>query len=196
MAETKKRIIQYNEELIPALDDYLIMDSPTAGTRKILALNIGGGGGNANVTELTYAQYMALTPAERADGTIYMVTDDPNDSGVNVPINYSTAEQDTGLKWIDGKPIYQKTFSETSCPNNSSVTVASLSSLNIENVVDMKGFAKSNNQSGYFRTLPFCGGGANDIRIDVSNFDLRIVTYGDWSGYNVTITVYYTKTTD
>lgn len=110
MAETKKRIIQYNEELTPALDDYLIMDSPTAGTRKILASNIGGGGGNANVTELTYAQYMALTPAERTDGTIYMVTDDPNDSGVNVPINYSTAEQDTGLKWVDGKKIYQKTF--------------------------------------------------------------------------------------
>ena len=107
MAETKKRIIQYNEELAPALDDYLLLDSPTAGTRKILALNIGGGGGNANVVELTYAQYMALTPAERADGTIYMVTDDPNDSGVNVPINYSTTEQYTGLKWIDGKPIYQ-----------------------------------------------------------------------------------------
>lgn len=27
------------------------------------------------------------------------------------PIDYSTTEQDTGRKWIDGKPIYQKTFS-------------------------------------------------------------------------------------
>lgn len=25
-------------------------------------------------------------------------------------VNYSTTEQDTGLKWIDGKPIYQKTI--------------------------------------------------------------------------------------
>lgn len=25
-------------------------------------------------------------------------------------IDYSTAEQDTGLKWVDGKSIYQKTF--------------------------------------------------------------------------------------
>lgn len=111
-------------------------------------------------------------------------------------ISYSTTEQDTGLKWIDGKPIYQKTFSETTCPDNSAVTVASLSSLNIENVVDAKGFAKSNSQSGYFRTLPFCGGGTNDIRIDVNNFDLRIVTFGDWRGYKATITVFYTKTTD
>lgn len=26
------------------------------------------------------------------------------------PCDYSTEEQDTGLKWIDGKPIYQKTW--------------------------------------------------------------------------------------
>ena len=25
-------------------------------------------------------------------------------------VNYSTEEQDTGLKWIDGKPIFQKTY--------------------------------------------------------------------------------------
>ena len=30
-------------------------------------------------------------------------------SGRTLPyINYSTSEQDTGLKWIDGKTIYQK----------------------------------------------------------------------------------------
>lgn len=74
MAETKKRIIQYNEELTPALDDYLLLDSPTAGTRKILASNIGGGGGGG--------------------------------------LDYSTTEQDTGLKWIDGRKIYQKTYSQ------------------------------------------------------------------------------------
>ena len=28
-------------------------------------------------------------------------------------ISYSTEEQDTGLTWIDGKKIYQKTFSKT-----------------------------------------------------------------------------------
>ena len=28
-------------------------------------------------------------------------------------INYSTTEQDTGLKWIDGKTIYQRTFTLT-----------------------------------------------------------------------------------
>jgi hypothetical protein len=33
-------------------------------------------------------------------------------------INYSTTEQDTGLIWIDGKKIYQKTYSLTLTNNN------------------------------------------------------------------------------
>lgn len=33
-------------------------------------------------------------------------------------INYSTTEQDTGLTWIDGKKIYQKTYSLTLTNNN------------------------------------------------------------------------------
>lgn len=70
-----------------------------------------GGGGNANVTEIAYAQYTNLTPAEKANGTIYCVTDDPNDSsGGGGGTSYSTTEQDTGLTWVDGKHIYQKSI--------------------------------------------------------------------------------------
>lgn len=71
MAETKKRIIQYNEAITFNNDDYLLIDGETDGTRKILASNVGGSGGGG--------------------------------------INYSTTEQNTGLKWINDKPIYQKT---------------------------------------------------------------------------------------
>lgn len=72
-----------------------------------------GGGGNANVTEITYSQYSALTPAEKANGTIYCVTNDPNDSssGGGGGVNFSTAEQDTGITWTDGSKVYQKTIS-------------------------------------------------------------------------------------
>lgn len=48
--------------------------------RAVLSDSAGGGGGNANVTELTYNQYLALSQAEKTNGTIYMVTDDPSDS--------------------------------------------------------------------------------------------------------------------
>ena len=107
MAETKKRIIQYDEELAPALDDYLIMDSPTAGTRKILALNIGGGSGGGG-------------------------------------IDYSTSEQDTGLKWIDGRKIYQKTYTQVlnqSMSNGS--TWYAMNDLNGKEIIDNETFYKS-----------------------------------------------------
>lgn len=73
MAETKKRIIQFNATETFSNDDYLLIDGQTNGTRKILASNVGGSGGG---------------------------------------VNYSTTEQDTGLKWIDGRTIYQRTFVE------------------------------------------------------------------------------------
>lgn len=68
-----KRIIDLTEIQNIAEDDYVILDSNTSGTRKILASNIGGGSGGGG-------------------------------------INYSTEEQDTGLLWIDGRHIYQKTY--------------------------------------------------------------------------------------
>lgn len=184
MAETKKRIIQYNEETTPALDDYLIMDSPTAGTRKILASNVGGGG-NANVVELTYAQYMALTPAERINGTIYCVTDDPNDSNVHIPVNYSTAEQDTGLKWIDSKPIYQKTIAYT--------TSVSLANLNIDEIVDIKGVSYLTDGTVFL--LNTYGSNQYNTNMDITNDTLTITTNG-WAFSKANVTILYTKTTD
>lgn len=35
-------------------------------------------------------------------------------------INYTTEEQDTGLKWIDGRTIYQKTITKSFSTTNSS----------------------------------------------------------------------------
>lgn len=74
MAETKKRIIQFNATETFSNDDYLLIDGQTNGTRKILASNVGSSGGGG--------------------------------------IDYSTTEQDTGLKWTDGRTIYQRTFVE------------------------------------------------------------------------------------
>ena len=46
-------------------------------------------------------------------------------------IDYSTTEQDTGLKWIDGKTVYQKTVSIGTLPNTNQANVPHLIS-NIE----------------------------------------------------------------
>lgn len=103
---------------------------------------------------------------------------------------YSTNEKVVG-RWIDGKPIYEKTINCGSLPNNSRKNFASLT--NVDLLIYMNGFAYS---TGNSRPLPFSADGANAIRLDYVNGDLGIVTYSDWSSYTGYVTVKYTKTTD
>ena len=85
---------------------YLIVDDPIDYSSE--------GGGSANVVEIKYSDYEKLSKEEQENGTMYLTEDDPADgtgggSG-GACISYSTEEQDTGLTWIDGKRIYQKSY--------------------------------------------------------------------------------------
>jgi len=55
-------------------------------------------------TELTQAEYDALSTAEKNNGTIYFITDAPSN-----PVDYSTSEKVIG-HWIDGSTLYERTF--------------------------------------------------------------------------------------
>lgn len=91
----------------------------------------GGGGGNvddvyvngasvldsshiAQITsykEVTKAQYDAI-PNKDNDNILYCITDEGEVIGDNFnPIIYSLSEREVGT-WIDGKPLYQKTFNK------------------------------------------------------------------------------------
>ena len=48
-------------------------------------------------------------------------------------IDYSTSEQDTGLKWTDGKKLYQRTYTGT-LGTGATTTIASVSSYNIKSI--------------------------------------------------------------
>ena len=125
----------------------------------------------------------------------------PADSGITItgsgnayvykPPAYSYDEVDTGEKWIDGKAIYRKCISVTALPNNDTLTVGTLASL--DTLVSVHGEAKSTNQNGYSRPLPFVGNGSNDIRVDVSNYDVIIKTTSDWTSYSAILVLEYTK---
>ena len=70
---------------------------------------MGGGGGNAKEEIITYAQYLALSEEQRNNGTTYYVYDINGDGEDFQPIIYSTDEREVGV-WIDGRPLYEKTF--------------------------------------------------------------------------------------
>lgn len=112
---------------------------------------------------------------------------------------YSTSEQIVG-EWIDGKPIYQKTISNTiSCDTNLVVTEKSIdiSSLNIDKMIDIKA-----TNSVASMPLVMWNGASNMtyvIRVyyNISTGDLVISANRKANdGQDIYITIQYTKTTD
>ena len=107
--------------------------------------------------------------------------------------DYSTEEQLTGQKWIDGKEIYFKTIDFGALPNN---TIKSVSSgLTNEFIVKMDAYAY---KSDAFYPLPFVSVTTlNDcIRTgyNIGNHTVDVVTSGDKSAISAYITLFYTKT--
>lgn len=150
--------------------------------------------------EMSYARYQTLTDAEKNDGTIYMVYDDPTDNYVTnngrYGIDYSLNEQATGKKWVDGKPIYQKTLLF-----EANDTLVNIADLNIDNVVDYKGLWRSSSNAIYpLDTLALWGDQASDSYFSRLVFSdditgVKVVVNG-WTFASGFITLYYTKTTD
>lgn len=119
--------------------------------------------------------------------------------------NYSTTEKVVG-KWIDGKPLYQRTFTLLNYEDNDltrhHITIADLSSLNINDVVDICGFLRCQTMN-----LPISAcvnmTEAMYYYVQVSNTELLVLTCQKcwWSKsidspVNVYATIRYTKTTD
>lgn len=109
MAETKKRIIQYNEELTPGSDDYLLLDSPTNGTRKILASNVGGGSGGG----LDYSTEEQDTGTLWIDGKpryqrTFVTPVDSIATGWQSPFSYVNWNGMTGTKVVKSEVIYER----------------------------------------------------------------------------------------
>lgn len=85
------------------VDTYTI--TYTDGTTSTFTVTNGQDGGS-NEFIGTLDEWNALSPAQKKEYDTYQITDDYSEALVP---NYSTTEQKTGQKWIDGSPIYQCT---------------------------------------------------------------------------------------
>lgn len=102
--------VTYNNKLYKCID---AVETPEAFDAEkweetTAAENFGSGGGNANDMELTKAEYDALTPAEKMNGTNYFIKDWNLQTHIQ-PVIYSLEEREVGV-WTDGKPLYCKVF--------------------------------------------------------------------------------------
>lgn len=110
------------------------------------------------------------------------------------PIDYSTNEVNTGVKWIDGKDIYQKVF-ELDYPSGSGYHLIDSDLLNyVDTVVSMTGCAdyRSSGQN-YQYYIPYCVGGSTaQFTFDYSGLFFHVAN-DNFSGYKIYCILRYTK---
>ena len=107
---------------------------------------------------------------------------------------YSTAEQVVG-KWVDGKPLYQKTIvSTTAYTNGTHILVSNFVSANsVDKVVDIRATAKASNGSQY--NVSDIGDGRGFVAVE-GGTSLNFYIAGTSVSWTPTATIQYTKTTD
>ena len=113
-------------------------------------------------------------------------------------MKYSTEEQVVG-EWIDGKPLYQKTFYSNSI-TTSPYSFGDVSNFNILHIYGTAFLSKNNNSAGII-TIPGTYSTSSDsieINIKTNYAKTAIVIYysGNISIDEVYVTIQYTKTTD
>ena len=107
-------------------------------------------------------------------------------------MDFSLDEKKVGT-WIDGRPVYQKTFHSNlpaSVPVNSMITLQDLSDLNIETIIHLDGIYYVNSNNRYSMNS------YNGILM-YNNTNLQWYTiHSNLGSKEYTCTILYTKTTD
>lgn len=110
----------------------------------------------------------------------------------NQMVNYSTVEQRIGT-WIDGKPLYQKTFVKTNLNIGSGITGFEIDLSDVSDVFYISGTIK---ESTHYFILPWAGQRSTGIEYHVEDHKIYMRSTDTFSNANVYFTVRYTKTTD
>ena len=118
-----------------------------------------------------------------------------SDSAISIgsDTDYSTTEKIIGT-WVDGKPLYQKTYTDINKNGSRSawVDVADVTSLSIDTLVSIDDYGVYNgNMLGSLVAL-----NCQQIGMNVSKTKIQIFNLTDFSAVLQTMTIRYTKTTD
>jgi len=115
---------------------------------------------------------------------------------VQSQFNYSTDEQVIG-KWVDGKPLYQKTINFGALPNNTT-KVVSLGISNVDRFAEIIGVSMSSEVAHHIPHVYGAETNENALALNKVNgvWTATIYTHTDRTNFTAYITVRYTKTTD
>lgn len=140
----------------------------------------------------TLAEWNALTTAQQKAYDTYQITDDYSEA---LMPNYSTSEQKTGQKWIDGKDIYFQTVNFGTLPN-ATTKIINHNIANIDVVLGRTGVAYTDDRTTMFvlPQLAIGGAAASSVSVGVSRDVIAITTGVNRTNItNCYVTLYYTK---
>lgn len=134
------------------------------------------------ITSLTDGQILQF------NGSEWVNVDTPSGGG---GVNYSTSEQNTGIKWTDGKDIYQKSYEYTSISGGDNIFSFDLTSDCL--VIDQKNTFINTSEKMYWSDNNVSG---NSINLVNTNYDRTVINIASTLApylSKATITVKYTK---
>ena len=105
-----------------------------------------------------------------------------------LPKNYSTTEQNTGIKWIDGKYIYQKTY----VINLTGTNVTVPTGISGENIISLNGFFRRSGGNETLVSGVMYYDGSDWLNIQYYN-GIRIYCTNWFVGASGAVTIFYTK---
>ena len=105
--------------------------------------------------------------------------------------DYSTSEQDTGFKWVDGKTIYKKTVFKSSLSSSGETNIAH-GVTGLSECIKIEAFSKnSSTDSIMIPTINFAGSHHFAVwKVDGTNINV----FSTIVLANVYVTIWYTKT--
>lgn len=113
-------------------------------------------------------------------------------------IDFTTSEQDTGLKWLDEKTVFQKTISLGTMPNATMKSVAhNITDVDADTIKLVANGTSINNGAGS-DTFPlpavYDSAIGNQIRLDFDATNINVTTGINYSAYTGVVTIQYNKT--
>lgn len=149
----------------------------------------------SNITDLSDVIFTSPT-----EGQILSIDSDGNVVNVDpsgaAGINYSTTEQNTGIKWTDGKYIYKKTFELASGTVTGGV-INVANTTGIDNIIKCECTCIQTNNSRHY-TLPLIRTTASEciyknVYVDNGTLYMQIVSGTAYVLNTIKFTVWYTK---
>ncbi len=175
------------DSLRGSLTPHATMRGVLGGREQLNGLLREGGGGTTNYEELeNLPSFNGTTVEGDHDGHYYGLAEL---SDIPAVVDYSINEVDTGVKWIDDKDIYMKTYPVSVTSGNVQIPL----NVTVDTIVKLDSSIKKLTGGTYISCDNMYYDGGDWLNVHIYDDKIRILSSSWFNGASGYVTVYYTK---